>query len=58
MGKFETHKWGGLNARSLFQTLASSQWIRDCNHLAIVGPTGTGKSWLACALGSTRLHKD
>jgi DNA replication protein DnaC len=37
--------------RSLFQTLASSQWIRDCNHLAIVGPTGTGKSWLACALG-------
>ncbi|MDQ2084744.1 ATP-binding protein [Xanthobacteraceae bacterium Astr-EGSB] len=42
----------------MFQTLASSQWIRDCNHLAIVGPTGTGKSWLACALGSTRLHKD
>ena len=38
--------------RSLFQTLASSQWIRDCNHLAIVGPTGTGKSWLACALGN------
>lgn len=38
--------------RSLFQTLASSQWIRDYNHLAIVGPTGTGKSWLACALGN------
>lgn len=38
--------------RSLFQNLASSQWIRDCNHLAIVGPTGTGKSWLACALGN------
>lgn len=38
--------------RSLFQTLATSQWIRDCNHLAIVGPTGTGKSWLACALGN------
>lgn len=37
--------------RSLFQNLATSQWIRDCNHLAIVGPTGTGKSWLACALG-------
>ncbi|MFY9700290.1 MAG: ATP-binding protein, partial [Rhodoplanes sp.] len=27
-------------------------WLRDCNHLAIVGPTGTGKSWLACALGN------
>lgn len=38
--------------RSLFQTLATSQWLRDCNHLAIVGPTGTGKSWLACALGN------
>ena len=30
----------------------SRQWVRDCNHLAIVGPTGTGKSWLACALGN------
>jgi DNA replication protein DnaC len=38
--------------RSLFQTLATNQWVRDCNHLAIVGPTGTGKSWLACALGN------
>ena len=38
--------------RSLFQTLATCQWVRDCNHLAIVGPTGTGKSWLACALGN------
>ena len=38
--------------RSLFQTLASCQWIRDANHLVIVGPTGTGKSWLACALGN------
>nr|WP_249815537.1 ATP-binding protein [Bradyrhizobium sp. 168] len=36
--------------RSLFQNLATSQWIRD--HLVIVGPTGTGKSWLACALGN------
>ena len=34
--------------RSLFQTLAASQWVRDCNHPAIVGPTGTGKvGWLA-----------
>jgi len=37
--------------RALFQTLATSQWIRDHHHLTIVGPTGTGKSWLACALG-------
>lgn len=38
--------------RALFQTLTTSQWVRDANHLAIVGPTGTGKSWLACALGN------
>jgi DNA replication protein DnaC len=38
--------------RALVQALATSQWIRDHNHLAIVGPTGTGKSWIACALGN------
>lgn len=32
--------------------LVTCQWIRDSNHLVIVGPTGTGKSWLACALGN------
>lgn len=37
--------------RGQFQALATNQWLRDHNHLAIVGPTGTGKSWLACALG-------
>jgi DNA replication protein DnaC len=37
--------------RGQFQALTTSQWLRDHNHLAIVGPTGTGKSWLACALG-------
>ena len=39
--------------RALFQTLTTCQWIRDHHHLTIVGPTGTGKSWLACALGHT-----
>ena len=37
--------------RSLFQKLATGQWIRERQHLVITGPTGTGKSWLACALG-------
>ena len=26
-------------------------WIRQSQHLVISGPTGVGKSWLACALG-------
>lgn len=37
--------------RGLFLKLATCQWIRDRQHLALVGPTGIGKSWIACALG-------
>jgi DNA replication protein DnaC len=37
--------------RALFQKLASCEWIRASQHLVIAGPTGVGKSWLACALG-------
>lgn len=37
--------------RALFQKLATCAWVRDNQHLVIGGPTGTGKSWLACALG-------
>ncbi|HEX3363153.1 MAG TPA: ATP-binding protein, partial [Solirubrobacterales bacterium] len=45
---FRAHR--GLD-RALFLNLATCQWIRDHHHLALVGPTGIGKSWLACALG-------
>src|SRR5947208_17056604 len=37
--------------RALFQKLATCHWVRDNQHLVIGGPTGVGKSWLACALG-------
>jgi DNA replication protein DnaC len=37
--------------RALFHKLAGCDWIRQSQHLVIVGPTGVGKSWLACALG-------
>ena len=37
--------------RGLFLKLATCQWIRDHQHLAVVGPTGIGRSWIACALG-------
>jgi DNA replication protein DnaC len=37
--------------RALFQKLAGCDWIRASQHLVIGGPTGVGKSWLACALG-------
>ncbi len=37
--------------RALFQKLGEGDWIRAHDNLAICGKTGTGKSWLACALG-------
>ena len=37
--------------RALFQKLAKGQWIDVPQNLIVEGPTGVGKSWLACALG-------
>ena len=37
--------------RTLFQALIAGRWIDEAQNLIIEGPTGVGKSWLACALG-------
>ena len=37
--------------RALFQKLAESRWIDAHDNVILSGPTGVGKSWLACALG-------
>ena len=37
--------------RALFQKLANGDWIDAHDNLILCGPTGVGKSWLACALG-------
>ena len=37
--------------RTLFQKLVIGEWIDAHDNLIICGPTGVGKSWLACALG-------
>lgn len=37
--------------RSLMAAFITCDWIRSHHNLHLTGTTGTGKSWLACALG-------
>jgi DNA replication protein DnaC len=39
----------GLN-KTQVRTLARCNWIKDKQNVLIVGPTGTGKTYIACAL--------
>ena len=57
------HHPRGLD-RNLLRTLASSDWVRRKLNIVFNGPTGIGKTWLACALaqkacrdGFSVLHK-
>ena len=36
--------------RSAVMSLALSRWVEDGASILITGPTGSGKSWLGCAL--------
>jgi DNA replication protein DnaC len=36
--------------RSLISTLAHGQWVKKHLNILIIGPTGVGKTWIACAL--------
>src|SRR5436853_1330093 len=44
--------------RALFQKLVSGDWIDAHDNLIVCGPTGVGKSWLACALGHKACRDD
>ena len=46
------HAKRGLD-RSLIMRLAGGDWVRAHQVVLLVGPTGTGKTWLACALGQS-----
>jgi DNA replication protein DnaC len=37
--------------KSLVLNLASCQWVKERRNILITGPTGIGKTWMACALG-------
>ena len=39
-------------SKDLIRDLSSGRWIEQAHNVLISGPTGTGKSYLACALGA------
>jgi DNA replication protein DnaC len=43
---------------ALFHWLALGGWIADKDNVIIDGPTGVGKTWLACALGEKACRDD
>ena len=44
--------------RALFVKLIAGDWIDAHDNLAICGPSGVGKSWLACAIGHKACRDD
>ena len=44
--------------RSLMQSLATCTWIKENHNLIITGPTGVGKTYLACALAHQACRKN
>ena len=38
--------------KALFLKLGSCGWVREHRNLILTGPSGVGKTWLACALGN------
>ena len=44
--------------RTLVTSLVAGDWIERKLNLLIIGPTGVGKSWIACALGHQACRDD
>lgn len=42
--------------RTVIAHLASGSWVTNAHNLIVTGPTGVGKSWLACALANSALR--
>jgi DNA replication protein DnaC len=46
----------GMTKDGLFR-LCRNEWIRSHNNLIVVGPTGVGKTFIACALGNSAIRQ-
>ena len=44
--------------KSLMRELAGCQWIKQHLNLLITGPTGVGKTWIACAIAHKACRSD
>ena len=44
--------------KALITQLATGQWIRDGLNVILLGPTGVGKTWIACALAHHACRQD
>jgi len=51
MEDIDYHHKRGLNA-SVLKTLATGSWILHHQNVILIGPTGSGKTYLACALAN------
>ena len=48
----------GLGDRSQVLELAQAEWVRRALNTLVIGPTGAGKTFLACALGQAACRQD
>jgi DNA replication protein DnaC len=46
----------GIAKDTLFR-LCQNEWIRSRNNLILIGPTGVGKTYIACALGNAAVRQ-
>ena len=46
----------GMTKDGLFR-LCQNEWIRSHHNLILIGPTGVGKTYLACALGNSAIRQ-
>ena len=44
--------------KPLFAKLVAGDWIDQHQNLIVIGPTGVGKSWIACALAHAACRND